>query len=201
MSGNISFNPMVTTGAANSFVVDTNGFVQGTVYDDPGVRYQYEGGQVASGVAHPVWGGLPISLAVPQLGQSANGPPCSLATANANIEAWVIYNQAAGMIVLPGSTAPVASPGMSINFVRPGSLLRLALQVDPAIVNSLVGGAQNQQVSWDFTNNRIMAYSSGVGALPVQIEFVNIASKVISYNSSTGAVTWNDAGPCAVVRI
>lgn len=201
MSGSITFNPMVTTGAASTFLVETDGFVQGTFFDDPAMRYQLEGGYVAAAQAHVVWGGLPLSLTVPQLTQNALGPACALATTNAGIEAWCVFNQAAAMIVTPSSTVPTAGAGMSINFVRPGSLLRLALQIDPAITNSLVGGATNQQVSWDFTNNRIMAYSSVVGALPVQIEFVNTNSKVVVYNSGTGAVTWNDAGPCAVVRI
>lgn len=199
MSGNISFNPMTTTGAANSFVVETNGFVEGTFYDDPAVRYQLEGGYAASGISHVIWGGLPLTLAVPDVGSNAMGPACSLATTNSGINAWALFNQAAGMVLVPGSTVPVATAGMSVNFARVGSNLRVALQLDPAILNAVEGGAPNQQVSWDFTNNRITTYSSGVGALAVQILFVNSNSKIVSY--SGGAVTWNDAGPAAIVRI
>lgn len=200
MSASITFNPMTTTGASNAFVVETDGFVQGTFFDDPAMRYQLEGGFVAASQAHVVWGGLPLSLSVPQLGSNPNGPSCALATTNAGIEAWCVYNQAAAMIVT-GANPPTAGAGMSINFLRPGSLLRVALPVASSLVSTLVGGATNQQVSWDFTNNEIMAYNSGVGALPVQIEFVDTNSKVVSYNSGTGAVTWNDAGACAIVRI
>lgn len=201
MSGTISFNPMLTTVAANTFLVETDGFVQGTFYDDPAMRYQLEGGVFAAAQAHVLWGGLPVSLAVPALGSNPLGPTVALATTNAGIEGWSMFNQASAMLLTPGSTVPVAGAGMSVNFIRPGSLLRIALQIDPAITSSLAGGATNQQVSWDFTNNRIMAYNSGIGALPVLVEFVNTNSKVVSYDSGTGAVTWNDAGPCAIVRI
>lgn len=198
---NITFNPMVTTGAGQSFLLETDGFVQGTFFDDPAMRYQLEGGFVARTETAPIWGGLPLSLLVPELGANPLGPSCSIATTTAGINAWCMFNQAAGMIITPSSTVPSASSGMSVNFVRPGSLLRIALPVNPSLVNSLVGGSTTQQVSWDFTNNYITTYNSGIGALPVQIEFVNTNSKVVSYNSSTGAITWNDAGACAIVRI
>jgi hypothetical protein len=95
---------------------------------------------------------------------------------------------------------PLASAGMTVQFIEPGSLLRLAVQCSPALADALSGGQQDQQVSWDFTNNYLTTYTSGT-ALPVLVEMVNLTSKVVTYDSTTGAVTWNDAGPAAVIRI
>ena len=90
---------------------------------------------------------------------------------------------------------------MSINFVRVGSGARIVVPVLSSLVNTLVGEAPNTQVSWDFTNNRIEAYSGGVGALPVQIETLNTNSKIVAYNSDTGQTTWVDGGAVAVIRV
>jgi hypothetical protein len=104
------------------------------------------------------------------------------------------------MILTPGNTVPLASAGMTVQFIEPGSLLRLAVQCSSTLADALSGGQQNQQVAWDFTNNCLTTYVSGT-ALPVLVEMVNLTSKVVTYNSTTGAVTWNDAGPAAVIRI
>lgn len=200
MSGNISFNPMTTLNASNSFLVDTDGFVQGTYFDDPSMRYQLRGGIASSAITHPIWGGLPVTVAIPAIGANAMGPTINLATTIAAIAGWSVFNQAHHMILTPGNTVPLASAGMTVQFIEPGSLLRLAVQCDPVLADALSGDQQNVQVAWDFTNNRLTTYSSGT-ALPVLVEMVNLTSKIVNYNSSTGAVTWTDAGPAAIIRI
>jgi len=207
----ISFNPMQTTSTQTSFLLSSDGYVQGTFFDDPAIRYQLEGGVLSASATLPVWGGIPLSLAVPAIngtsGQpTALGSTVSIATTTAasqsgGIHAWSLFNQASAMIITPGSGVPVAGPGMSVNFARAGSGLRIALQLDAGLANSIVGGAPTQQVSWDFTNQAITTYSAGLGALPIIIESVSTTSRVVTYNSTTGAVTWNTQGPCAIVRI
>ncbi|OYV49198.1 MAG: hypothetical protein B7X10_02125 [Burkholderiales bacterium 21-58-4] len=199
MSGNITFNPMLTTVAASSFTVSTDGYVQGTVFDDPGLRYQIRGGFVANTVTQPVWGGLPLSVAIPA-NSSGIGPSLTLATTIANITGWSVFNQANNMILTPGPNVPVSTIGMGVNFIEPGCGLRLAVKCSTSLLSALPGEAQNTQVQWDFTNNQLEAYVSGT-ALPVVVEFVSSTSKVVVYNSGTGAVTWDDAGPCAVIRV
>lgn len=194
----ISFDPMVTTGAADSFVLDTGGYVAGTFLDDPAMRYQLEGGFVASAQSTPLYGGIPVSLKVPTPAGSGNpvGPAIAAAADYAHIMGWTLFNQSAGMIITPSSNVPLASAGMSINFARPGSLLRIALPIDPTLVDSIVGGNENAQVSWDFTAQQIIAFS--VTALPVAIEFISTNSKRVSISGST--YTWS-VGAVAIVRI
>jgi len=205
MASTITLTPMVTTGVADSFLLQSDGFVAGTFLDDPAVRYQLEGGFIGSSQTTPIWGGLPLSLGIPALGgggsSSGLGPSCVVAATNGAIDAWCLYNQAANMLITPGSNAPQASSGMTINFGRPGSNFRIVLPILTSLVNTVIGQEPGYQVSWDFTNNRIMAYDAGVGALPVKIEFVNTNSKIVSYNSGTKQTNWLAGSAVAVVRI
>ncbi len=198
--GTIAFNPMLTTGIPDAFVVQTGGYVQGTFLDDPAMRYQLEGGYVASTQSTPLWGGLPLTLAVPNVNANEVGPAVVAAASLAAINAWSIFNMSAAGIITPSSNVPLFSSGMSINFARPGSLLRVVLPVNAAVLNSLATGAPNVSLYWDPTNLRLDTASSGnYGPLPVQIEFLSNTSKTVTY--SGGLANWNPSGAVAVVRI
>lgn len=203
MSGTISFNPQITSGAVNSFEVSTDGFVQGIAWDDPTVRNLLSGGVLASGQTTPMWGGLPITENVPTIGSNALGPTIGRATADTGITGWSVFNQMHSWILTPGAgQVPVAGVGMSVAFYRTNSNARIAVQIDPTIVGTVDTGATTQQLSWDFTNGKLVAYNSTTGALPVKVLMVNSGlSKVVSYNSTTGAVTWNDTGAAALILI
>lgn len=193
----IYFDPMATLTALDSFVADTQGYVQGTVLDDPAVRFQLESGQIAASVTQPVWGGLPITLTVPASPEL--GSAITLSTAYANIDGWSVFNQAHNMVLTPGNNVPQAVAGMTANLFRIGTLARIVVKCDPTLINTLAGGAANQQVSWDFTNNQLIAFSTT--ALPVVVEAVSTTSKTVTYNSGTGALTWSNSGSVAVIRI
>ncbi len=203
--GNISFNPMATTGIPNAFVTQTGGYVQGVFLDDPAMRNQLEGGVVATGQATPLWGGLPITLAIPAAGaQSGNalGPAISEATTSSAVHGWTLFNQASAGIITPSSNVPLYSSGMSINFARAGSLLRVALPVLAASANALIGAAPTLPVYWDYTNQWLTTTQPGSqAALALQVEFIDLNSKTVTYNSGTGNATWNAAAPVAICRI
>lgn len=202
--GNISFNPMVTTGISDAFVVDTGGYVQGTFLDDPANRYNLEGGIVASAQTAPIWGGLPLTLAVPAPDSNAQGPSVTVASTLTGIHAWALFNQAAAGIITPSSNVPLYSSGMSVNFARPNSNLRIVLPVENStVLDSLSGDAPNVDLYWDTTNNCLTTTSGAgyLGPLPIQLEFLSATSKTVSYNSGTGIATWQPAGSAAVVRI
>ena len=201
--GNISFNPMTTTGVNNGFVGNTKGYVQGVILDDPAMRYQLEGAQVDASQSTPLWGGLPISLKVPAVDSDA-GLPSAVAAATLNaINGWAVFNQASAGIITPSSPVPLYSSGMSLNFVRPGSLLRIVLPVENTTqLNSLIGDAPNVALYWDTVNNCLTTTSAGnIGPLPISLENLSAQSKIVNYNSGTGQATWNFNGPAAVVRI
>jgi hypothetical protein len=198
----ISFNPMVTTGAANSFLLQTQGYVQGTFLDDPAMRYQLEGGYVSSSQDTPLFGGLPISLAVADVGANQLGPACAAAGSLAEINAWCLFNQASAGIITGSSPVPTYSSGMSVNFARPGSLLRIVVPVHSTVIDSLQAAAPNVDLYWDPTNLYLTTSSSSTyGPLPVQLEFLDVNSKVVVVSGSPTTYTWNPAGAVCVIRI
>lgn len=201
--GNIQFNPMQTTGINDGFVVNTKGYVQGTFLDDPAMRYQLEGAQVDSSQVSPLWGGLPLTLKVPAVDQDANLPTVIAATTLNGINGWALFNQASAGIITPSSNVPLYSAGMSVNFARPGSNLRICLPVENTTqLDALVGDAPNVALYWDATNNCLTTTSAGnIGPLPISLEFLSAQSKTVSYNSGTGNATWLYNAPAAIVRI
>jgi hypothetical protein len=83
-----------------------------------------------------------------------------------------------------------------VNFYRLGSGARVALAIDPTLV-TLEGGLITQQVSWDFANQKIIAFATT--ALAVKILAIKSSGCMVpSYNAGTGFVTWNYNGAAAV---
>ena len=61
MSGTISFDPYATNQPQNTFLLQTQGYVQGTAYDDPSVRMEMAGGTLAATETLTMWGGVPLT--------------------------------------------------------------------------------------------------------------------------------------------
>ncbi|NDU92425.1 MAG: hypothetical protein G3I10_07425 [Ferrovum sp.] len=193
----LSFNPMQTTQPASSFLLQSDGYVQGAFFDDPSARLWLATGYIAYAVTQPIWGAMAITELVPTSNQLGN--ELELATTVANTTAFTVFNQASNMIITPGNTVQQADAGMTVSYFRLGSNARIAVQCDPTLAGTLDGGATNQEVLWDFTNQKLITYTSGT-ALPVKVLSVNTNSKIVSYNSGTGALTWT-TGACAIIQI
>ena len=91
-----------TTVANNTFLLNTDGFIVGTLYGKFPDRYGIEGGVVASTQATPLYGGLPLTLAVtaPTIqGSSGLGERATLATAQTNIDGWSVFDQGAAGVI------------------------------------------------------------------------------------------------------
>src|SRR6185312_14501318 len=73
MVANISYNPYQTTNAGGSFQIDSTGYIQGVMLDDPAVRFALAGGMLATSETIPMWGGVGISEVIP----GASGTPNS----------------------------------------------------------------------------------------------------------------------------
>ena len=208
MSGNITFNPFLTTSPANSFLLESQGYVQGTAYDDPSVRMELMGGTLASTETVVMWGGVPVEELINVTGSGADGtgPSIKRATTATTTTGWSVYNQAGSMVIVPGPSAPIAAVGNYVAFFRNASNIRIAVQADPALVAALVasdGSISSQALYWDVTNYRItLTTSGGNWALPTSVRLlsVNTNSKVVSYDSGTGAVTWV-AGDAAIILV
>ena len=194
----LTFNPMQTTNAAGLFYVASEGLVQGEYQFDPVSRQYLAGGFVASSVTGPVYGGMAITENIPASGAvQAIGGSVVLATTVANTTGFTVSTQMHNSIVTQGgNNVGTVQAGQSVQFARFGSGLRLAVQCDPALV-SLDAGAINQQVSWDFTNQKLIAFATT--ALPVKVLAIVPNSKIVTVTS--GVATWTNNGACALILL
>ncbi|MDR8915804.1 hypothetical protein [Burkholderia multivorans] len=196
----ISFNPMVTSSPTGTFRTDTEGYVQGAVMDDPSSNMWLASAIIAASVSQPIWGGMAVTENVAVPNQNGLGNSLVIAANNAGVTGFTVINRSYNAILTPGNNVPQLSAGMTAMFYRLGSNARIAVQCDPTLANNLNPGAINQQVSWDFVNQKLVTYSSGAGALACKVLSVNTNSKIVSYNSGTGALTWTE-GAAAIIQI
>lgn len=192
----ISFNPMGSNAPQNNFSDSTEGYVQGAFLDDPTSRMYLSSGRIKSTVTTPVWGGVPINELVSAV--NSMGSDLDLSTTYATITGFTTNNQGYNMILTPGNNVPQAQALMSMNFFRMGSNARIAVQCDTTLAAALDGNSISQQVSWDFTNQKLIAFA--VTALPVKVLSVHTTSKIVSYNATTKVVSWV-TGAAAIIQL
>ena len=169
MPANIAFNPLLVTTAQGTFSVTTDGYVQGLMMDDPAVRYALAGGVLSASETLPMWGGVAIYEDIPGaagLPNQSMGSPVGRAANLAAIAGFSVFNQASNWVTSPQSEAPSAGSGMTVPFFRLGSGARIAVACDPDLA-SLEGGATNQQVSWDFNNQRLTPYDASTATIAI----------------------------------
>lgn len=167
MSNFVSFNPMLTTNAAGSFSVQSEGYVQGTALDDPAIRYQLANGVLAQTESLPMWGGVAIYENMPNPGfGNVTGPNVGRATATTNLTGFSVFNQGHAMVNWPQNKVPIVGQGGTVPFFRLGSNARIPVACDPSLV-SLSGGLINQQVSWDFNNQVLQPYDASTATVSV----------------------------------
>lgn len=202
------FNPYIQTNAAGMFNTESDGLIVGTAMPDPATRFALAGGYLAATETLPMFGGVAISENIPQERPPANRPDTALggsvarATANTvgsaagSITGFSVFDQNYAMVNTPQSPCPSVQAGGLVNFYRLGSGARVALAIDPTLI-SLEGGLITQQVSWDVTNQKIIAFATN--ALPVKIIGIKGGNCMVpSYNAGTGFVTWNFNGAAAL---
>ena len=202
MSAQISLNPMATTNALGLFSTNSNGFTQGDAQDDPAVKFALAGGVLSTDATSPVWGGIPVQEFVPANNSNVLGSTLLQATTSAVPQAIVVFNQGFGGITTPSSTAPLYSPGMSVNYYRFGSGARIPLALDPASV-TLEGDLISTTVYFNYTTNLLtVTQPSGQAALPVKVLKISTQNnKTVSYSSVTGNANWATDGLIALVQI
>lgn len=199
----ISFNPQATTSPSNNFLAQTEGYVQGTTFDDYSSRAWLASATIASSVTQPVWGGMVVTEEIATVNNNQLGNSLVLASAAGNVTGITVFDQSQNMIIVPGNSVQTALAGMTINYYRFGTNARIAVPVLSSLVASLEGGAINQALYWDPALFQLTASgTSGAFALPSTTKIIsfNSNSKIVSYNSGTGAVTWT-TGNAAIISI
>lgn len=193
----ISFNPQLTTSPKSTFLASTQGYIQGAFLDDTTSRMWLDAGKIASTVATAVWGAMAMTESVPAPGTGNMGNPLTIATGATNLTAFTVFNQASNGLIVPGNNVQQYTAGMSISYFRLGSNARIAVQCDPALAAALDTGTTIQAVQWDYTNQKLIAYTTGT-ALPVKVLSVNTNSQIVV--NTGGLLTWG-AGSVAIIQI
>jgi hypothetical protein len=196
---NISFNPALMTGAQNTFLLDTQGFIQGLTLDDWVSRAHLSSGLVASSVSQAVWGGMGVAVDV---SGGEHGESVGLASTT-QINGFTVYDQGINFIQIPGNNVPTVVAGQSVPFYKFGSKASIPVPCSAATASALLGGTISPTLYWDTAAFELTTTSSTTTIeLPstVTVRRVNMAnSKVITYNSTTGAASWSEGQPAAVI--
>lgn len=205
-----SFNPYVQTSAAGMFTIESDGFVVGTAMPDPSTRFHLAGGWLAAAETLPMFGGVAIAESIPTERSTAPATPTrpdislggviaratTLAAGAGSVTGFSVFDQNYAAVNTPTSPVPTVGSGGLVNFYRLGSLARVALAIDPALV-TLEGGLITQQVSWDFSLQRIIAFATNALAVKI-LQVKSSGCMVPSYNAGTGLTTWNYNGAAAL---
>jgi hypothetical protein len=205
-----SFNPYVQTSAAGMFNIESDGFIVGTAMPDPAARFALSGGWLAAAETLPMFGGVAINESVPLERTTSPATPTrpdialggiiaratTLAAGAGSVTGFCVFDQNYAAVNTPTSPVPTIGSGGMVNFYRLGSGIRVALAIDPALV-TLEGGLITQQVSWDFSLQRIIAFATN--ALAVKILQIKSSGCMLPvYTSGTGLTTWNYNGAAAL---
>ena len=185
-----------TKSGTSPFVLQSNGLIAGFALDDQLAEMFMSDGVL--GGTTPIWGGLPVKNAIGTPG-GLNGTLFK-AAAYAEVTGWSVANHAAHPVTDSDSIG-IYRPGQTVHFLPTGIKARIAVEIDSALAATLIStGFFNTQVSWDFTNNKIIAFATT--ALPVTIEKISLSNnRLVSYNSGTGNASFTNVGAVAVIRI
>jgi hypothetical protein len=211
----ININPVLTTNAGGTFKISLDGMMQGMAMDDPAIRYQLTGGQLAPTETLPMFGGVPIAEHLPPTGSlwdPALQNSIMRATAAVAPTGISVFNQNHAMINSVSSPVPQANVGMLVNFYRFGSRARIPMAMDPALLLQLAPpgypvpvGLAPAPLYFNITNQWVTATAAGGIALPtvgINVIGYNLGnSMTVVYNSTTGFATWNRSGDTILLEI
>ncbi|MEY3760479.1 MAG: hypothetical protein RIR39_1970 [Pseudomonadota bacterium] len=121
--------------------------------------------------AEKIWGGMPLTR---EITKRAGTAPVTRATTNARIMGFSTID-GANHIVQDQAIAGLYSNTDTIQFYPIGSRVPIWVRIDDALASSLLTGVDYvaTQVSWDFTNHRIITYDAGVGVFTPKIELIS----------------------------
>ena len=183
MANTIGFNPALTTNAAGSFSVRSDGLYQGVMLDSPTSLFQITSGLIASTETLPMWGGVAIFESIPLSSPFPLGSTIGRATNAPAIAGFSIFNQAHNGVTSPQSNVPTFSGSQTTNYVRLGSQVRVSVAC-PASLASLDGSATSVQVAWDLTNQQL---------IPFQTIAANNVATATTWSAGVASITTTSA--------
>lgn len=191
MSASVSINPALQTNAAGTFNVTSLGVIQGMAYPDPASRFYLAGGILASTESIVMWGGVAISELVAGGTSTPNTALGSLIKRATSVTAptggqstllpitgFSVFNQNYGALNTPQSPVPLVPSGGQVNFYRLGSRARIAVQMDPVLLDAQ-GYLVSSLFSWDYQAQMLVPYQAAYAA-----------NAVVASSWSAGKITW-----------
>lgn len=203
----ITLNPLPTTFASGTFNDTTIGYVAGSLFPNASTRNLIRTGTIASSVTGLMYGGVGVTVSTPAAGSPMAGAQLTIATAIGNLAGFLVWDQSAAPVQTPQSDVPLGSPGMSFSFVEFGLGHIIVLPISAANAANLLNVTDITQLTWDYTNQVVVPYTSGQipgpSSLPAKIIDVQIGNSwVVTPNSpASGQATWNEAGAVVALQI
>ena len=175
-------------------------YVQGYLLDRS-VSVEVDSRPINSGIVSPsatsaMWGGMAVQV----FPQQPYGAAVCLAQDVTQICAFTTFDRSDALISTAEDPVPSAGPRYAINYVNTGSGVKLVLQADPSLRKALGGAAANTQLSWDFQNQRAIAFSAAAGALPVRYVVGVVEDAWVVARNWYGGLRW-EANAVAVVVV
>lgn len=198
---NVPFNPYAITNVQDSFSVQSQGYWQGDVLDDPATRFQISAGVIKSTETLPMWGGLAVTESTPPATAVNTGQASVIARATAaTVSGFSTFKGSNSAVITPSSQVPMSTAGGSFNFVRLGSNSRVVVPCSAAVL-ALAGSNNPQFFTWDATNLQVIPGdgTNQFRATLIQVQSGNSATVV--YDGVAGTSSWNLSGNVAVILI
>jgi len=196
-----TFNPYVVTNVQDGFSVQSQGYWQGDLLDDPAGRYQLSAGVVAATETLPMWGGIAVfEKTTANAVDGGAAPLIGRAASAATFAGFSVFNGSYSLPTTPQSPVPMGSPGNSFNFVRAGTKNRVVVKAGTAIL-ALVGTDNPQTFGWDATAQELVASGAGDFDFDATLLAVTSNGATVTYDGVTGFATWNTTGTVAVILI
>lgn len=211
----LSIDPLATNGFGALSSPASDGLIQGDVQVNPYTSANLEAGVVAANATYPLYAGLPVSLGVQILGTDRKGVTVRKSVVGnvaAGIQGWTV-SQGSGVMGVTSFTnnPPLFPQGGSINFYPSGSKGRVVVQIDNTLASTLANtDFITTPVMWDWTNDKLVAWTSGTDAANLQLTTVRVISVApattnqnlsIAYNTGTGVATYATDKSLAIIEV
>lgn len=197
-----TFNPYVVTNVQDGFSVQSQGYWQGDLQDDPAGRFQLAAGIVAAAETLPMWGGIAVFEKTPPATPDATpmGSIIGRATGSDTLAGFSVFNGVYSAPTTPQSPVPLQSVGGGFNFVRLGTKNRVVVKCASSIL-ALAGSENPKSLGWDVTNQQLVAAGAGDFDFTATLIDVNTNGATVVYDGVTGFATWNTVSNVAVILI
>lgn len=180
----------VTTQLSGYFIPHATGAKEGTSVQHPTQAQQPDSGVFVGATAtQKAWGGLPVSV---EISAKPGEAQVRLATTYATAQAWLTFD-GANHLIQDGESIGLYEDGESALFYRGKSNVEMWVKIDDTLAAALLTGTdyRNTAVSWDFTNNMIIAFDTTALSDVEIIEISMTNNEVIDFDSGTNTAQWS----------